>query len=256
MYYIMNKDVTVAAFDKRNHRWSLLHKDSKLPIGKFEINDWIEDRKAYKHNHHLRRLMKDCGCDTAEGFIRITHAASINDSFWIKEENETATKCKAFTNEDIGFVPLRKLVDRSITINELLKFFDDLGCREKFQRMLVLDAVTFNTDRHLGNVGILINNDTQEMIGIAPNFDFNLSMLPYVAEEEFNHIGSRLLDYAPAIGDDFTRIGQAMLTSEIRKDLIHLQGFSFSFRGDRQFAPGRVEIMEEMVNRQISAILL
>lgn len=357
MYYIMNKDVTVAAFDKRNHRWALLHKYSKLPMGKFEINDWIEDRKAYKHNHHLRRLMKDCGCDTAEGFIRITHAASINDSFWIKEENETATwndisfyknnfnetvsklafeglglygiqmssaspelttdgsfrkcwkkengdiflykrgfsgaanaglepycealaseiinaadpssvqysvlkfhgetatKCKAFTNEDIGFVPLRKLVDRSISINELLKFFDDLGCREKFQRMLVLDAVTFNTDRHLGNVGILINNDTQEMIGIAPNFDFNLSMLPYVAEEEFNHIGSRLLDYAPAIGDDFTRIGQAMLTSEIRKNLIHLQGFSFSFRGDRQFGPGRVEIMEEMVNRQISAIL-
>ncbi len=357
MYYLMNKDVPAACFDKRNNKWALQHEYSGLPIGKFEINDWIEDRKAYKHNHHLKRLMKDCGCDTAEGFIRITHAASINDSFWIKEENETATwndisfyknnfndtvsrlafeglglygiqmsstspelttdgsfrkcwkkengdiylykrgvsgaanaglepycealaseiintadpssvrysvmkfhgetatKCRAFTGEDVGFVPLRKLVDRSITMDGLLTFFDSLGCREKFQKMLVLDAVTFNVDRHLGNIGVLINNDTQKITGIAPNFDFNLSMLPYVTIEEFDHIGTRLLDYGPAIGDDFTRVGQAMLTSEIRKDLINLQGFSFSFRGDRYFEPHRVDIMEELVNRQISAIL-
>lgn len=91
MYYLMNKDVPAACFDKRDNKWALQHEYSGLPIGKFEINDWIEDRKAYKHNHHLKRLMKDCGCDTAEGFIRITHAASINDSFWIKEESETVT---------------------------------------------------------------------------------------------------------------------------------------------------------------------
>ena len=91
MYLLMNKDVIVANLGKRNNKWVLSHQNSEFPIGKFEINDWIEDRKAYKHNHHLKQLMKDCGCDTAEGFIRITHAASINDSFWIKEENETAT---------------------------------------------------------------------------------------------------------------------------------------------------------------------
>lgn len=357
MYYLMNKDVFVASFNKENNRWKLLQQNAEFPLGKFEINGWLEDRKAYKHNHHLKQLMIDCGCETTEGFIKITHAASINDSFWIKKENENvtwndisfyrnafndtisklafeglglygvqmsstspelttdgsfrkcwkkedgeiylykrgisgaynaglepycealaseiihkadptsvqysvlklhgeiATKCKAFTNEDVGFVPLRKLVDRSITLDELLDFFHNLGCREQFQRMLVLDAVTFNVDRHLGNIGILVDNSTQKPLGIAPNFDFNLSMLPYVTKEEFEHIGTKLLDYGPAIGNDFTRVGQEMLTSEIRRELINLQGFQFSFRGNKDFEPSRVHILETMVNQQIQAIL-
>ncbi len=173
----------------------------------------------------------------------------------LKLRGETATKCKAFTNEEVGFVALRKLVDRGITLDELLEFFNRLGCREQFQRMLVLDAVIFNVDRRLGNIGLLVENDTQKPLGIAPNFDFNLSMLPYVLMEEFEQIGAKLLDYSPVIGNDFTRIGQEMLTSEIRRELIKLQGFRFSFRGNREFAPARVLALEEMVNRRIQAIL-
>ena len=88
MYYLMNKDAVAASFHKENSRWMLLRQDAELPLGRFEINTWLEDRKAYKHNRHLKRLMIDCGCETTEGFIKITHAASINDSFWIKEEKE------------------------------------------------------------------------------------------------------------------------------------------------------------------------
>lgn len=357
MLYLMNKDTIAASFEKKNNKWNLIHQNAELPLGRFEINEWLEDRKAYKHNHHLKQLMIDCGCETTEGFIKVTHAASINDSFWVREEGEDvvwndisfyrnefndtisklafeglglyglqmsstspefttdgsfrkcwrkeggeiylykrgisgaynaglepycealaseiihkadstsvryfvmklhgeiATKCKSFTNEDVGFVPLRKLVDRSITMDELLEFFAHLDCREQFQRMLVLDAVTFNVDRHLGNIGLLVDNDTQKPLGIAPNFDFNLSMLPYVTAEEFGQIGTKLLDYGPAIGNDFIRVGQEMLTSEIRRELINLQGFRFTFRGNKDFEPSRVEMLEEMVNRQIHAIL-
>lgn len=357
MYYLMNQDTKVASFNMENNRWHLLQQYSEFPLGKFDVGEWLEDRKAYKHNHHLKQLMIDCGCETTEGFIKITHAASINDTFWIKSEkenvtwddisfykndfNETisklafeglglygiqmsstspelttdgsfrkcwkkekegiylykrgvtgaynaglepycealaseiihkadptsveysilrlhkevATKCKIFTNDNIGFVPLRRLVNRSISLDGLLEFYEVLGCKEQFQRILVLDAITFNVDRHLGNIGILVDNSTQKPVGIAPNFDFNLSMLPYVTKEEFDQIGTKLLDYGPAIGSDFTRVGQEMLTSEIRKDLIKLQGFQFSFRGDKNFKPWRVDIMEDMVHQQIQAVL-
>ncbi|MFG6394897.1 MAG: hypothetical protein K1W24_12065 [Lachnospiraceae bacterium] len=357
MYYLMNKDTITASISRKDGRWKLLHQNAILPAGKFEINEWLEDRKAFKHNHHLKRLMEDCGCETTEGFIRITHAASINDSYWLKKDGEeiswddvsfyrndfndtvsklafeglglygiqmsstspelttdgsfrkcwrkeygniylykrgtsgaynaglepycealaseiinhadpwsvrytvvklhkeTATKCRSFTNEETGFVPLRKLVDKNITMDGLLQFFDRLGCLEKFQRMLVLDAITFNVDRHLGNIGVLVDNDTQKIAGIAPNFDFNLSMLPYVTKEEFDDIGRKLLDYGPQIGNDFTRMGQQMLTSEIRSELISLQGFEFTFRGNQDFEPWRVQKLEEMVHQQIKAVL-
>ena len=53
----------------------------------------------------------------------------------------------------------------------------------------------------------------------------------------------------------FTRTGQEMLTSEIRRELMNLQGFRFSFRGNREFGPARVQALENMVDRQIQAIL-
>lgn len=62
-----------------------------LSVGNFEINKWLEDRKAFKHNHHLKQLMIDCGCETTEGFIKTTHAASINDTFWVKKSGEEVT---------------------------------------------------------------------------------------------------------------------------------------------------------------------
>ena len=74
----MNKDTITASISRKDGRWKLLHQNAILPAGRFEINEWLEDRKAFKHNHHLKRLMEDCGCETTEGFIRITHAASIN----------------------------------------------------------------------------------------------------------------------------------------------------------------------------------
>ena len=75
-------------------------------------------------------------------------------------------------------------------------------------------------------------------------------MLPYVTKEEFQDIGTKLLDYGPQMGGDFLQVGQEMLTPEIRRELIGLQGFEFSFRGNQEFEPWRVKAMEEMV-RQI-----
>lgn len=46
MYYLMNKDVIVASVTNENGIWKVLHQKDVLPIGNFEINEWLEDRKA------------------------------------------------------------------------------------------------------------------------------------------------------------------------------------------------------------------
>lgn len=43
MYDLMNRDNIAASFDKENNRWNLLHQYSELPLGRFEINRWLED---------------------------------------------------------------------------------------------------------------------------------------------------------------------------------------------------------------------
>ena len=361
MYFLLNKDKIVGKFidtGKLSENFEFIEKeDLSLPIGIKDINDWIENRKASKHNATLRKIMEECGCSTKTGFIKVTHAASLNDTFWIKSDkenitwkdvslyknefNETisklafegvglygfqfedtspelstegsfrkcwkkekngiylykrgsegarnaglepyceymtskiakkickdsveyqlvklhgnlASKCQLFTDEQHGYVPMAKIDLKNKSLDSMLNYFAQIGSEDEFRRMLVFDAITFNVDRHLGNYGILINNDTLETIKMAPVFDLNMAMLPYIEREDFSNIGNKMLEYGPRIGDDFTRVGQLALTSEIRRDLINLKGFEFEFKGDDNFTKERVKFMEEMVNRQISAVL-
>lgn len=90
---------------------------------------------------------------------------------------------------------------------------------------------------------------------MAPVFDLNLSMLPYIERSDWEHIGTKMRDYGPRIGEDFTRIGQQAMTSEIRAILIGMKSFQFSFRGDEKFEPERVKLMEQMIHKQIEALL-
>ncbi|MCD8083879.1 MAG: hypothetical protein LUE86_10315 [Clostridiales bacterium] len=363
MYYLMNKNNTVAAFEIKQgilgKTYECKHLSEKLPYGFSSIESWLDNRKASKHNSHLKKLMVSCGCDKNEGFIKTTHAASINDTFWVKSDGETAkwsdvsfyrnkfdevvsklafegiglyglklsgtspelstggtfrkcwiqeegeiwlykrgqsgarnvglepygemlgseiagkicgnnravkyetkmlhgelaSRCKLFTDEEMGYVSYSQINPKRDTPDEMLAFYSEIGDEDLFRRMIVVDALTFNIDRHAGNHGVLVNNETLNPVKMAPIFDMNLSMLPYLEKEDFEHIGNNLLDYAPIIGEDFTRIGQLVLTSSIRTDLINMKGFRFEFRGDDKYPEWRIKKMEEMINRQIEALL-
>lgn len=362
MYLLMNKDHIVAAFLMEegilSDKYSIVSAEKEqMPIGFQDIESWLANRKGSKHNEHLRTLMKLCGCEKTEGFIRITHAATINDTFWVKRDTESATwsdislyrnpfndvisrlafegiglygiqlsssspelstegsfrkcwrrendeiflykrgqsgarnmglepyceamgseiaglvckhsvpyqivrlhgelasRCRLFTDEQTGYVPFSRFHSNRHSADHMLAFYERIGSEDDFRRMIVLDALTFNVDRHAGNHGVLIDNDTLQPLRMAPVFDMNLSLLPYMEREDFQQIGNRLLECGPRIGDDFTRIGQAVLTPEIRKTLIPLKDFTFSFRGDQRFPLERVKLLEELVCRQAQALL-
>ncbi len=98
MYYLMNKDNVVLTFHPERRSGLSVDvtfvsdkQEGKLPYGFDSITAWIESRKAYKHNPYLKRVMERLKCADNEGFIRLTHAAGINDSFWIKRDDEDIT---------------------------------------------------------------------------------------------------------------------------------------------------------------------
>lgn len=88
MYILKNQDKPVAMFSSYDTMFGQEYRMDKtyarLPYGFSDLNDWMENRKASKHNAHLAKLMADCGCNTVEGFIRLTHAASMNDTLEIE----------------------------------------------------------------------------------------------------------------------------------------------------------------------------
>ena len=97
-YYLMNKDRMVAEFHSKESRFSsdvsfeITKTYDKMPFGvNDDITAWISDRKAAKHRVHLKEIMEELGCYDNEGFINITHIASINDTFWAKPADSSLT---------------------------------------------------------------------------------------------------------------------------------------------------------------------
>lgn len=363
MLLLMNRDDIIAGFEKEKSSYVLrFEKKERMPIGFQTLENWLKRRNGGSHNGYLYSLMKKCHCDEEKEFLSLTHAVSLNDTFWVKNKTEslcwndvspyqnyfsepisklafegtgdfeeavinsdskacfpelttegsfrkcwkkengkiflykqgesgarnvglepyseilgaelaqkicpeavfytqaelygkTASKCQLFTSEQYGYVPMFHFRPNGASVNDLIHFYQNIESENAFRRMLVLDALTFQVDRHMGNFGVLVDNSSLKILKMAPVFDLNLSCLPYVEQEEISKIGQKLLDYGPRIGNDFLRTGQEVMTSEIRADLINLTGFEFTFRGDEKFSPERVKWLEQLINRQLHGLL-
>lgn len=165
------------------------------------------------------------------------------------------SSCRLFTNEKVGFTATDRIVEKDIGVSGLLSYFTSIGSEDAFRRMLVFDALTINTDRHLGNFGVLVDNDTQKILKMAPVFDNNQSLLPYAEEQEFRDIDEYLKTRPTRIGIDFNQVAHQMLSPEIRADLNNLKGFSFQKHPRYNLPEERLKILEELIDKQIYNIL-
>ncbi len=77
------------------------------------------------------------------------------------------SKCKCVTNEKIGLILYRDLhYMEECNFSKLLQNADSAS-KEQIRDMLLLDYVTCNVDRHYGNIGVFIENDTNIILGFA-----------------------------------------------------------------------------------------
>ena len=92
--------------------------------------------------------------------------------------------CKLFTSENEGFVDASIVAgDKGVDVNNLdmsslsvqKQFSDWFG--EFYADMMVFDSLIINRDRHLGNFGMIVDNNTGEYLRPAPLFDNGCSML-------------------------------------------------------------------------------
>lgn len=111
-----------------------------------------------------------------------------------KYKGRLCSKCRLFTSERYGYLPASKLPDRDAILGDV-----------RFLEMFLLDAVIFNVDRHLGNFGYLIDNDTNEIVDVAPIFDNGYGLMPHLevtarsAEDGYYAIRNYLRDKHPAM---------------------------------------------------------
>ena len=138
------------------------------------------------------------------------------------------SKCALFTSEKAGLAKAHDLLPKGErSVSAMLNYFTSIGSGDSFRRMCVLDALILNIDRHLGNFGALIDNDTMSVIRMAPVFDNNRSLLFDMDIDQLKNTDWCIGTCTPRFGTDFISTARGMLTDNIRQDLEPLCDFSF-----------------------------
>lgn len=108
-------------------------------------------------------------------------------------KDKPCSTCKNFLDENTEYVPaylIYKSAPRLETTSvyghliERCKVYNIPGAEEFIDKMLQVDYIMSNADRHLGNFGFLRDVDTLKIIGPAPLFDNGTSLWNQVATDK------------------------------------------------------------------------
>lgn len=134
-----------------------------------------------------------------------------------KWEDVLCSVCDLYTNENIGFIPMKEVLNLEYgsqtqwTYAMVLEVCKKYSVEEEFKKMLFLDYLIINQDRHFGNFGFTINNDSREIIGFMPLFDHGYSLGNFMLDKEEIHeklieqgtfTNTRLLDQGRELSEE------------------------------------------------------
>ncbi len=177
---------------------------------------------------------------------------------------EVVSYCELFTSEDIGFVPM-SMLNRHIDggVSGLIQFFKVKHPLSVtwISEMILLDALSFNPDRHTGNYGVLVDNNTFEILRFAPIFDNNMALYPRLKlmdttkAEILETINSTFPRTYVHNKNTFSDQAASVLTPELSHRLSSLRGFKFNRNKKLRLPEHRLRFLEQLINRQIEIIL-
>lgn len=87
-YSLMNKNEVVATFTLEI-RSGLVRITNictlRVPFWIKDVGDFIAHRAAPRGREHIKELFVRSGCDNIKGFLDMTHALALTDTFWVKQ---------------------------------------------------------------------------------------------------------------------------------------------------------------------------
>ena len=204
--------------------------------------------------YYASRLLEDLlGLKPNRDFIPYS-VSKYTDNYYI-------TKCRCFTSERYGMIPISLADVKSYTTLDFLKFMGRLNkySVDLFRWMVVFDYISVNTDRHVGNIGLIVDNDTLEIKRMAPIFDNNLSFYPKITilDNSFKDILFSIQEKTPKYESSFDIMLNSILTKEM---LIQLRKrykiwSEEGFKKIDGISDERIDIMNKVTRLRVERIL-
>ena len=173
-----------------------------------------------------------------------------------KWKGKLCSTCELFTSLDKSFIPIGRLV-KTGGIEAVRSYYQSLGENfyQEFIDMLVFDAVILNEDRHFGNFGLLIDNQTNKIIAPAPIFDNGLSLLCYAMEDDFKNINNYIETRQPASYQDFIAYVKPLMNSRQKEKVRKLLDFHFKNQSKYRLSKNRLKQLEIVIQQRAVSLL-
>lgn len=164
----------------------------------------------------------------------------------INYHHKAASRCEIFTDDRFGFASYGR-VCRNSEFDKMIEFYSQIGSFDTFAAMTVADAICVNSDRHVGNHGVIVDNETQRVIKMAPVFDQNLAFIPDCRKDEFQE----LIDYARGDQDGYfdqlLARAKRVMTEELKGKVKELLDYELPFAGNDVFTKDRVDMINHII---------
>ena len=176
-----------------------------------------------------------------------------------KWKGELCSTCDIFTNKNYSFLPVGRIII-SGGMKAVREYYESLGDDfvKALDDMIVLDALIFNTDRHFGNFGFLIDNITNTIASPAPLFDHGNALFNYAGRDDLAS-DETLKQYAdtlfPCVYDDFVASAKKVLTPSHKEGLRRLLNFKFKKHSRYNLPSNRLKLIEKQIQRRAKELL-
>jgi hypothetical protein len=178
-------------------------------------------------------------------------------------KNKICSICELFTTQQIGYIPFGRYADSTkyYTIPGLIEYFKQYDQDKhtdfeyKFRKMILMDSIVFNMDRHLNNFGLLFDTDSLQILDFAPIFDFNFSFLTTMTIDDLKNYRESLVKYdiGHKLGGDFQVVGHEILTSRLKSQLpSHI---SIPMHDKYNMDSERMSLLNEIFEQNYTAII-
>ena len=157
--------------------------------------------------------------------------------------------CPLFTSDKYGYIPAGRLVSR-----------DEALADPRFAEIFFFDAIIFNTDRHMGNFGYLIDNDKNEIAGAAPIFDNGYGLFSLALDregdvhDEFGDLRKFVDRVNPALYVNWLGFPGG-ITQTMRERLKSLKGFRLKRHPKYNLPARRISAIDDFIQQRLNSIL-
>ncbi len=253
--------VSKTAFERGLHGLKLSTTSPEFTSeGSFE-KCWIQEKDGIYLYKKGSSGFANAGLEMYSEYYSAQYAKALCDSYvdydLVKYKGSIVSRCQMFTTEKEGFVPIYKYLDANevYDYDDLLRVLEPYGFEADFRHMIILDAVIFNPDRHFGNFGFIVDNDTFEVLRFAPVFDHNMAMLARAMKDDLVEESPYIAEMGHKIRGQFIPVARTLLDEVSKERLRAVADEPLRLHEKFNLPEERTAFLEKAVQGQIKGIL-